>query len=383
MPFPRSAVAQLRATAANNIAAGLPGVDTLLRYSNLGILADVQAGLADGLYGYQDYIAGQSVPFTATGEYLAAWAALRRIYIKDAAAASGTVAFPYTSGAIATGIGVTRSDGAEFVTTGAGTIAGGQITVPVTAVVPGAAGNTPATTMMFLSIGISGINPQGAVAAAIAGGADIETQDDFRSRMLQAYQAQLQGGAVADYINWAGQVPGVTRAWCVPRGYGPGTVQVYFMMDAVESAYGGFPQGSNGLAAADTRDTAATGDQLVVANYLYGLQPVCPRVYALAPTANTVALTIAGISGASSGVKANIAAAFAGALQTNASPGGTPNGGTTDISTIEAAISAVSGAAGFVITLVTASAGTVTPGTTGNIVSNVGALAVPGAITYV
>ncbi|MDR3408478.1 MAG: baseplate J/gp47 family protein [Methylovirgula sp.] len=383
MPFPRPTIADLRQQASQNIAAGLSGVDTLLRYANLRITGDVQAALADGVYGYQDYIAKQSVPFTAFDEYLAAWAALRRVYIKDAAAATGTVTFPWTAGAIAAGVQITRSDGASYTTTAAGTVAGGNISVPVLADTPGAAGNTAIGTMMFLSIGISGITPQGAVITAIAGGADIETQDDFKSRMLQAYQAQLQGGAVADYITWALEVPGVTRAWCIPRGYGPGTVQVYFMMDVVEAAHGGFPQGSNGLAAGDARDVTATGDQLVLANYIADLQPVCPRVYACTPIPNTVALTIAGISGVSAAVKAQIASAFSAALQANSSVGGSPGGGTTDIDTIEAAIAAVSGAAGFVITAVTASAGTVTPGPAGNIVSNMGALAVPGTITYV
>ena len=44
--------------------------------------------------------------------------------------------------------------------------------------------------------------------------------------------------------------------------------------------HGGFPQGTNGVAALETRDTAATGDQLAVANYLYPLRPVTPIVYA-------------------------------------------------------------------------------------------------------
>lgn len=378
MPFPRSDIADLRQQAAQNIAAGLPGVDTLLRYSNLGILGDVQAALADGLYGYLDWIAQQAVPFTATDEYLAAWAALRQVYIKDAAVASGSVSFPATGGAIAAGTLITRGDGAEFTVTATVAAAGGAIVVPVAAVTPGAAGNTAVGTLMFLSIGIAGVTPQGAVSAAIGGGADIESPDDFRSRMLQAYQSQLQGGAAADYETWALQVPGVTRAWCKPRGYGPGTVIVYFMMDDAEAAYGGFPQGTNGLATADTRDTAATGDQLAVANHLYGLQPVTPRVYAFAPTPNTIDLTIAGIAGASTATKSAIAAAFASALQSNASPGGT-----TDLSAIEAAIAGIPSAAGFVITAITASAGVVTPGAAGNIVSNAGALAVPGGITYV
>ena len=36
---------------------------------------------------------------------------------------------------------------------------------------------------------------------------------------------------------------------------GPGAVTVFFMMDQSEAAYGGFPEGTNGVAALETRDT--------------------------------------------------------------------------------------------------------------------------------
>ena len=54
----------------------------------------------------------------------------------------------------------------------------------------------------------------------------------------------------------------------------------------------------------------------------------------------------------------------------------------TNMSAIEAAIAAVNGSAGFVITNVDASAGTVTPGAAGNIVSNAGCLPALASITW-
>ncbi|WP_409934941.1 baseplate J/gp47 family protein [Novosphingobium sp. 9] len=121
----------------------------------------------------------------------------------------------------------------------------------------------------------------------------------------------------------------------------------------------------------------ATGDQLTIANDLAAEQPVTAVVYAVAPTPNTIDLTIAGLSDATETTKDAIDEAFAAALLATAVPGGE-----TPLSTIEAKIAAVSGAAGFVITLITASAGGVTPGPTGNITSNAGALPVAGTITY-
>src|SRR6185437_4857126 len=202
-----------------------------------------------------------------------------------------------------------------------------------------------------------------------------------------AYQAPPVGGAIADYVKWALAVAGVTRAWVVPLEGGAGTTSVYFMMDDAEAAHSGFPQGSNGVATPETRGAAATGDQLTVANYIYPLRPVTALVSAKAPTANTVGLTINGIAGVSDTTKTAIAAAVAAVLTAQAAPGGAvdTNGVALpgiDLSYIESAIAGVNGTAGFVITAVTCSAGTVTPSGNGNITSNAGALAVLGVITY-
>ena len=375
MPYARPSLSSLRTQVAEQIAASLPGSDPLLRFSNLNILGQVQAGLAYLHYGYLDWIAQQCNPFTCTDEFLEAWAGLKGVTRTPAARAVGTATFTGTNGTVLpTGTPVIRGDGKTYATTADGTVASGTVTVPVQADADpagllGALWNCPVDTALVLGVGVAGINGAGAAAVAFTGGADLETDDSLRARMLQAYQNPPNGGSKADYETWALAVPGVTRAWCVPHAAGPGTVTVYVMLDVAEAAFGGFPQGTNGCATGETRDTVATGDQLAVANYVFVRQPVTALVYVLAPTANTVNFTISGLSGASLTVKNAVRAAISDVL---AAYGTLAAGSTTvPLSYVQAAIAAVPGTAGFLIT---------TPA--GNIVSAAGSLPVLGTTTW-
>jgi uncharacterized phage protein gp47/JayE len=378
MPFPRPTLSALRARIAAFINSAIPAGAALLRYSNMGIIGDVVAGSESELYGYLDWIALQSVPFTATGEYLEAWAALKGVTRKQATAAIGSALFSGTNGSVLpAGTVLQRADGVTYTVNANQTVSGSTVTVAITATVPGASGDAPNATPLTLASGVSGITSTGAASGPLTGGADVETDAALRSRMLVIYAAPPQGGDADDYVEWALGVPGVTRAWTKALTSGAGTVGVFFMMDVSEAAFNGFPQGTNGVAAAETRDTAATGDQLAVANAIYLLQPVTALVYAIAPVANPIALTINGIAGASTAVKNAISAAITAALLVGASPGGT-----TNLSAIEAAIAGVAGTAGFVITLVTCPHGTVVPGATGNVTASAGYLNTLGTITY-
>ncbi|MBV8971908.1 MAG: baseplate J/gp47 family protein [Sphingomonadaceae bacterium] len=379
MPFERPTLTALRTAVRADIASALPSSDALLRFSNLGIVGDVMAALANGHYGYLDYIARQAVPFTATDEYLEGWAALHGVTRKPATAAAGQVAFSGTNGSvIPAGTPMSRADGVAFRSTADATVASGTTTVSVVAVATGADGEAPAGVPMTLSSGVAGVQSTGLTTTPLTGGADVEGDDAFRSRMLLAYAAPPQGGAASDFVEWALAVPGVTRAWVVRGGRGAGSVVILFMMDDAEAAYGGIPQGTNGVSPFDSRDVAATGDQLAVVAAIWPLQPVTALVYASAPVANTITLTIAGLTGATVAVQNAIRAAVVAALRANAQPGGV-----TYSSAIEGAIAAVPGSAGFVLTAIAASAGTVGPGFAGNITSNPGALPILGGITYV
>jgi uncharacterized phage protein gp47/JayE len=195
--------------------------------------------------------------------------------------------------------------------------------VTIAADAPGAAGNCIAGTPLTLGSAPGGINAAGVASTAVTVGADAETDDNLRTRMLAAYAAPPQGGAMADYVEWALAVPGVTRAWVAPNGAGAGTVTVYTMFDTAEAAFDGFPQGANGVAAAETRDTAATGDQLAVADALYPERPVTALVYSCAPIAYPVAFQITDVVPATAAMEAAITAALSAVFQRSAAPGGT------------------------------------------------------------
>jgi uncharacterized phage protein gp47/JayE len=255
------------------------------------------AGLAYSVYGYADWIARMGVPFTATDEFLYAWAALIGVYPKAATAASGSALFTAGTPGIVlpSGTPLTRQDGTPYVTTADGTVdANGNVTVPMTATAFGAYTNCDAGTPISIAQPIGGINSGGLTVGVATGGADAETTDELRSRMLAKYRAPPQGGAASDYVLWALEVPGVTRAWCEPLAMGAGSVTVYPMLDEAEAVHGGFPQGTNGVSHLEARPATgvATGDQGEVADYIYPLQPVTALVYVVAPVPYSVNVTL-------------------------------------------------------------------------------------------
>lgn len=109
---------------------------------------------------------------------------------------------------------------------------GGTVDAIVQALAEGADGNAPAGTVLTLAWAVDGVSLRATVATGgIADGFDVESPDAFRARMLARKRNPPQGGAEADYEQWALSVPGVTRVWIRPKWMGPGTVGVLFVMD--------------------------------------------------------------------------------------------------------------------------------------------------------
>ncbi|MCD0493894.1 baseplate J/gp47 family protein [Chromobacterium violaceum] len=354
MPYATPTLTALRQQIAQDIAANVPGGDGMLRFSNLGVMAAAQAAMAFGHYDYISFVSRQATPYTATGEFLQGWGALKGVFIKPATAASGTATFPgQINQPLPAGTLISRSDGQQYTVTTTGAVgSGGTVTVPITAVADpaglvGAIGNAPAGTLLSLAQSVPGIQAAGAAATALTGGADLEDDESYRVRVLSAYQSTPQGGAQNDYVTWAKAVPGVTRAWCAPNGFGVGTVVVYVMLDGAESANGGFPVGSNGVSQYDQgpggapRGVVATGDQLAVANAIAPLQPVTALVYAVAPIPNQVSFTIKGVPVAA---QPAVALAIAGVFFQYGQPGGS-----IPLQLIWSAIATVSGVSDFIV----------------------------------
>lgn len=391
MPFARPTLSELRARNVAFIESELrgKGLGSLLRFSNLRVLGNADAGMAHLHYSYLDYISLQTTPYTATDEWLAGWAALKNVFRKPAsAAACKQVLFTGTPGrTVSAGSTTRRSDGYEYSLDAEVTLgADGKGVGAVTAILPdpatdptggGDAGNAPAGTLLTLDVSIAGVDSTVTAVAAITGGADIEDEEAFRSRMLLAWQDTAQGGNDTDYERWALEVPGVTRAWVVRRMMGAGTVGIYIMCDGVSGHPDGFPVGTNGVSTYEPANAqVATGDQGRVADALYRQHNVTAEVWVCSPGRLSVDFVISGISTADEVTKAAIRSAIDRVFFNEGRPGVKPEVDTPpviiDLSSFELAIASIPGTKGFLL-----------ESPAGNIMPGVGDLAVTGEITYI
>ncbi|ORJ23966.1 baseplate J/gp47 family protein (plasmid) [Rouxiella badensis] len=381
MPYSRPPLSELRKRNKSYIKSALENIGALLRFSNMAILADVNAGMSYMHYGYLDWIAKQSNPFTATDDFLAAWAALVRTFRKAATAATGSsIPFSGTAGSVVTaGAVLNRGDGYQYTVDTAITLdSTGNGSGSITAVLPDTAtdstgggenGNADAGIQLTFDVALSGINSTITTTTAITGGADIEDEEVFRSRMLSAFQNKPQGGSDSDYEEWALAVSGVTRAWVARRLMGAGTVGLYIMLDTEDDTNAsGFPKGTDGFSSYEKQYATgfATGDQLRVADALYSQQPSTAMLYVCSPIQTSVDFTISGLSSATDTLKTSISTAINTVFYNNGAPGGT-----IDLSDILEAIAGISGTSGFIM---------ITPTT--NIIMETGCLPVLGTITY-
>ena len=342
--FNRPGITQLRDEAIGDILVGT-GLPTLLRRSPLRAMGYALAGLAYGTYGYLDWIARQSVPFTSTGVFLEAWAALVGIFREPATAATGTAGFVGTVGApVPVNTLLRRSDGAGYVTLGAAMLAGnGTATVAVAATGTGSAYTLTDDTPLTLAAPLAGVQ-SGAVGQPVTAAADPELDGSLRTRMMLRWAEPPQGGDLADYKGWALAVPGVTRAWVNPRGAGAGTVVIYTMWDLAEAAFAGFPQGTDGTAVEELREAVtATGDQLLVAEVIYPLRGATALVWSVAATPYPVAFTIQ----TPVAVPAATQAAAALALRAVFLASADPLGGSLQTGPFDAALASALGSASF------------------------------------
>lgn len=336
MPFARPTLAELIERAIGDVETRLPGTDARLRRSNLNVLARVHAGAVHGLYGNLDFIARQVFPDSAEAEFLERWSGVWGVSRKAAAAAKGNVTFTGSDGIVVlSGSLLVRGDGAEFTTDAEVTIAAGSALAAVTAEAPGAAGNSDAATPLTLSTPVAGANGVATVAAGgLAGGADVESDDELRARLIERIQQSPHGGAGFDYVTWAKEVAGVTRAWVYPAELGLGTVTVRFVRDD------------------DASLIPDAGELTAVQDYIDARRPVTAQVSVVAPVAVPLDLTFTTLVPNTAAVQAAIEAELRDLLRREAEPGAT-----LLLSHIREAISIAAGEDNFVLSVPAADVG--------------------------
>jgi uncharacterized phage protein gp47/JayE len=247
MPWITPTLRKTREMVRDDITASLYGA-AFVGNNVLRVMADAMAGLAHHTLRFVDWLALQLLADTAETEWLDRHGQIWLVNAdgtvgrKQAAYALGTVTL---TGVLGTVVPMgTRLEGNNIsyetmqeVVLGEGTISVVGTDVRVRALDAGKAGNAPLT--LSVTGGIAGLDTRASVVN-LGGGADIENDNDLRTRVLLRIRNPPMGGDLTDYVQWALAVPGVTRAWSSVE-MGIGTVTVRFMCDDLRADNDGFP----------------------------------------------------------------------------------------------------------------------------------------------
>ncbi|HDR1846258.1 TPA: baseplate J/gp47 family protein [Pasteurella multocida] len=229
MPYQTPTLSQLIQQGEQQFNHRLPN---LKRNNVVTVINRVCAALSAGEHVHLDYLAKQIIPTTADENYLIEYALYKGIARKPASKAEGLITLDVAVQAeIPEGTAFQHQQtGLKFFTLETQTATVGKFDVKVQCDTEGSIGNLSANTPVALTSSILGVKPN-AVIKLMSGGADIESLSRLLSRLIQRVQFPPAGGAPHDYIRWANEVPGITRAWCYPRYKGGGTTGVAIVCD--------------------------------------------------------------------------------------------------------------------------------------------------------
>lgn len=236
MAFERPNLSELRRRFRADLRTYTAGSVALLRSRSFeSLLSRIVPNLTHGLYGHLAWVVRQLHADRCDGPMVLRWATLLGIALKPGAPAiSSLVEFATTGPSIPLGALVQRGDGVRYRVTAAG-VDGGVCKVEIEAEEPGAAGNADPSSPITLTLvsPVAGVDSEGTVTdpLGIHDGVDVESVEQLRARVLQRLSTPPRGGGRGDYVAWALEVPGVTRAWETPRVLGGGTVGLQFVTD--------------------------------------------------------------------------------------------------------------------------------------------------------
>lgn len=348
MPFKRPTLSDLITRIRDGIFSRLSFEQ--LRRSDAEVYGKELAGASHELHGHLQFIAQNVIYDTATSEYLDRWAGIWLSTSRlPAYPAAGNITFTGDNGAIIPeGSVLVSTIGVEYMTEADATIAAGVALVAVTALIGGGNTNLLAGEYLSLVTPVAGVSSTAVVDVnGLTQGSDQEDDSKLLARLLARIQTPPHGGATHDYINWALEVPGVTRAWVYPGELGVNTVTVRFVRDD------------------DASIIPDAGEVAAVYDYINALRPVTVTLTVVAPIAVPLNFTIS-VTPNSLAVKEAVELELRDLLKREASPAGT-----IYLSHIREAISIAAGESNYTMTAPIA-----------DVTNTVGNITTFGAITW-
>jgi uncharacterized phage protein gp47/JayE len=291
-----------------------------------GILADDNGALAFLVLQYIARQAKEYLPDQAGEQMLQRWA---DIFLpggrKAATYAVLTATLSGPAGTVVAQGTQFSNNGVLFQSTADVTLGGTDVATPlsVRALTAGVVGNLDTGTSLSLIAAISGVTASAAVTGVTSYGVDIESVDSLRDRVLFRIRKPPMGGDADDYVAWAREVPGVTRAWAAPHEVALGTVTVRFMMDDLRASVGGYP---------------IQADCDAVAAHLATVRPITVSdIYVVSPIPQPVNFAISNLSPDTLSTRAAILSSVSDMIKQRAAPARAVNGSLQPAQTIYAA----------------------------------------------
>ena len=358
MAFTIPAIADIGTRIRSAFRAYLPGTDAWIEPNNLSVSGKAfSLGLFE-VYQRVAYLYRQLFASTADGDHLelrhAAEYGLTR---KPSTGASGNVIVPQAAGddgQLPAGLQLVRDDGTFYQVATATTALAGSFTLPVACTATGADTNTPAGSVVSI-VPQSGVNlaaSSGTVdGGGLGGGADAETDSALRARVLQRKQFTPMCGRDADYVRWATEVAGCTRAFASGFANQPPGVVVYPLFDATRP---------NGVPVA--------ADLAAVSAYVETQRPVTARAFYVAANPQPLNVTVSYQDGDTTANRAAIVAGLVQLLADKSAVATVDAPLTFRLGWIEAAVDRALGGQGFTVAapttdLIVATGNLLTPGT--------------------
>lgn len=232
---------------------------------------------------------------TATGRWLDRIATIWGLTRKDRGPATGKIQVTGENGSVLPADSTFEFPGTGIVyfTLDEVEISGGEAFVLVTASTGGSDTNLAAGAVISLTVSVAGIDDNATVVTGDDGedglvdGVDIEDDEALRARVLARIREPAAGGSIADYVGWALEVSGISRAWCVPGINGPGTVLILVVDDTSDPITPGEAKLAEVLAYLETKAPATDvpglsvfAPELVPINHEFVLSPNTEAVQA-------------------------------------------------------------------------------------------------------
>lgn len=331
MAFSRPTLSELVDRIENDFGSRVTGiVGAILRRAVIKILSRVNAGVAHLLHGHLDWLALQILPDKSDADILVRQASMRgmarteAVFVRFTASIAGANGTLVPSGSI-----LVNANGDEYTVDSDVTVAGGIGTIAATAAVAGADSTVSPGVVLKFQSPISGItNNSATVVTVTQDGVDLEDVEVFRARFLARLADPPSGGKSSEYIGWAKEVSGVTRAWVSPRGLGPGTMVVRFVRDG------------------DVSIIPDSGEVAAVQAHLDAQAPAHAIVTAVAPAATPLNFTFSSITPNTPEVKTAVEAELADMVFQAADP----RGMTLTLSRVRTTIGGTAGVTDYVLT---------------------------------